>query len=172
MFVRVIVEVMVVHAPLVAPLLLPLGAMGVVTLALSAAFAARARTQPAARAGEVPLRNPFSLTSAVQFALLFAAVLLVVKLAQQHFPGEGYYVVAGLAGLTDVDAITLSMARLVREGGATPRTGVAAIVLASLTNTVVKCGMIVVLGSPGLRRRALLATGLLLPAGLAVVLLF
>jgi uncharacterized membrane protein (DUF4010 family) len=36
-----------------------------------------------------------------------------VKLTQVHFPGGGYYVVAGLAGLTDVDAITLSMAGLV-----------------------------------------------------------
>jgi uncharacterized membrane protein (DUF4010 family) len=172
MFVRVIVEVAVVHAPLVAPLLVPLGVMGVVTLALSALFAARARRQPRARAGHIPLRNPFSLTAAIQFALLFAVVLLLVRLAQQHFPGGGYYVVAGLAGLTDVDAVTLSMAGLVREGGTDPLTGVGTIVLASLANTVVKCGMIVVLGGVGLRRRAVLATGLLLGAGLATVLLF
>jgi uncharacterized membrane protein (DUF4010 family) len=80
--------------------------------------------------------------------------------------------VAGLAGLTDVDAVTLSMAGLVREGGTDPLTGVGTIVLASLANTVVKCGMIVVLGGVGLRRRAVLATGLLLGAGLATVLLF
>ena len=172
MFVRVLVEVAVVHAPLVLPLVLPLGAMGAVTLALATVFAIRARREPPARAGEVPLHNPFSLTAALQFALLFAAVLLVVELAQQHFPGEGFYVVAGLAGLTDVDPVTLSMARLVREGGADPRSGVAAIVLASLTNTVVKCGMVVVLGSAGLRRRAVLATALLLAAGLAVIVLF
>jgi uncharacterized membrane protein (DUF4010 family) len=45
----------------------------------------------------VPLRNPFSLTSAVQFAVLFAAVLLLVKVTQFYFPG-GVYVVAALAG--------------------------------------------------------------------------
>lgn len=171
MFVRVLVEVWVVHAPLVSALLPPLGAMGAVTLASSLILAARSRPQPEPAAPEVLLRNPFSLTAAAQFALLFVAVLLVVKLAQQYAPGEGYYVIAGVAGLTDVDAITLSMARLVREGGTNAQTGVSAIVLASLTNTVVKCGMIVVLAGPGLRRRAVTVTGLLLASGLAILFL-
>jgi uncharacterized membrane protein (DUF4010 family) len=171
MFVRVIVEVAVVHAPLVPRLLLPLGAMGLVTLALAGWFALRSRAH-VAPADEIPLRNPFSLTSAVKFGLLFAAVLLAVKLVQIHFPGEGYYVVAALAGLTDVDAITLSMASVVRDGGADPFTGVASIVVASLANTAVKCGMIVVLASTGLRWRALVATALLLFTGLVVVLVF
>jgi uncharacterized membrane protein (DUF4010 family) len=171
MFLRVIIEVAVVHAPLVAPLLLPMGAMGLVTLALAAWFAARSRTQTTP-AGEVRLRNPFSLSSAAKFALLFAIVLLAVKLVQLYSPGRGYYVVAALAGLADVDPVALSMAALVRDGGADTHTGVAAIVVASLTNTTVKCGMIVVLASPGLRRRALVATALLLVAGLAVVAVF
>jgi uncharacterized membrane protein (DUF4010 family) len=171
MFVRVIVEVAVVHAPLVVPLLLPMGTMGLVTLALAAWFAARSRTHSAS-AGEVPLHNPFSVYSATKFALLFAIVLVAVKLVQLYVPGRGYYVVSALAGLTDVDAITLSMAALVRDGGADAPTGVAAIVVAALTNTVVKCGMIVVLASTGLRRRALVSTALLLLAGLAAVVLF
>jgi uncharacterized membrane protein (DUF4010 family) len=171
MFVRVIVEVAVVHPPLVAPLLIPLGAMGGVTLALAGAQVARGGRGTDTGPDEVPLRNPFSLTSAIQFALFFAAVLVVVKLVQEHFPGEGYYVVAGLAGLTDVDAITLSMAGLGRDGGADARTGVAAIVIAALANTLVKAGMIVVLGGSGLRRRAVLATGAILLAGLAVIVL-
>jgi uncharacterized membrane protein (DUF4010 family) len=168
MFVRVIVEVAVVHAPLVPPLLLPLGAMGLVTLAVAAWFAARSRAHTAP-AGEVPLRNPFRLSSAARFALLFAIVLVAVRLVQLYAPGRGYYVVAALAGLADVDPVALSMAALVRDGGADPRTGVGAIVVASLTNTVVKCGMILILASAGLRRRALVATALLLVTGLAVV---
>jgi uncharacterized membrane protein (DUF4010 family) len=171
MFLRVIVEVAVVHAPLVGPLLLPMGAMGLVTLALAGWFAARSRTRQGAVAGEIPLRNPFSLSAAFRFALLFAVVLLVVKFTQQHFPGRGYYVVAALAGLADVDPVALSMAGLVRDGGAEPGTGIAAIVVASLTNTVVKCGMIMLLASAGLRRRALVSTVLLLLAGLAVLVL-
>ena len=171
MFVRVTVEVAVVHPPLVTPLLIPLGAMGGVTLALAGVQGARGAGGSDTGPDDLPLRNPFSLTSAIQFALFFAAVLVVVKLVQEHFPGEGYYVVAGLAGLTDVDAITLSMAGVVRDGGADTPTGVAAIVLAALANTVVKAGMIVILAGSSLRRRAVLATAAILLAGLAAILL-
>jgi uncharacterized membrane protein (DUF4010 family) len=168
MFVRVVVLVAVVHPPLVGPLLLPMGAMGLATLFLAAVDWLRARNQEAS-ASAIPLENPFSLLSAVKFGLFFAAVLLLVKLAQIHFPGKGQYVVAGLAGLTDVDAITLSMAKLVRGSAAEMHVGVVAIVIAALTNTVVKCGMVMVLGGSALRRQTLLATAVLVAVGIGVV---
>ncbi|MFO1072677.1 MAG: DUF4010 domain-containing protein [Geminicoccaceae bacterium] len=116
----------------------------------------------AATAQSVPLQNPFSLTAAVKFAALFAAVLLLVKLVQVYLPGRGVYGVAALAGLTDVDVITLSMADYARSND--PGTAVRAIMIASLTNTLVKCGMVVSLGGPALRRPVLLATAALLAA--------
>jgi uncharacterized membrane protein (DUF4010 family) len=73
--------------------------------------------------------------------------------------------VAGLAGLSDVDAITLSMAELARQGG-DARTAVGAIAVAAVANTVVKCGLVVALGSPSLRQRLLPATALILAAGI------
>ena len=87
--------------------------MGAVTAGFAAwhyrAGLARARTHARA-AHRSAVRNPFSLTAAIRFGALFAAVLLVVKLAQRHAPEQGVYVVAALAGSVDVDAITLSMA--------------------------------------------------------------
>jgi uncharacterized membrane protein (DUF4010 family) len=55
-------------------------------------------------------------------------VLLVVKLVQTYAPGHGVYFVAALAGTTDVDAITLSMAQYARSGD--PQVAVHAITLA------------------------------------------
>ena len=81
MGVRVVVIAAVVFAPLVRPLLLPFGAMTVVVLGASALFLRRARAQEPATAGEVVLKNPFSLTSAAKFGLLFGAVLIVVAAA-------------------------------------------------------------------------------------------
>ena len=120
--------------------------MGLVTVAL-AWFHYRASAEPTRRhaeAGDVPLRNPFSLTAAVKFAILFAAVLLLVKVVQLHFPGGGVYVVAALAGLTDVDAITLSMAEFAEP--TTRHQAATAVVIAALSNTLVKAGMV---GQPG-----------------------
>ena len=52
--------------------------------------------------------------------------------------------------------------------------GIAAwgIVLAALTNTLVKCGLLLVLAGPSLRARALVATGVILASGIASMLLF
>lgn len=171
MGVRIVVIAAAMFAPLVPPLLAPFGAMTAVTLGASALFLRRARAQEPAAAGEVVLKNPFSLTSATKFGLLFAAVLVVVAAVERYFPGRGYYLVAALAGLTDVDAITLSMAGVARAGGAPVATAVGALVVAALANTLVKCGMVVAIAGPRLRRSILTVTGALLVVGVAAVLL-
>ena len=76
----------------------------------------------------------------MKFALFFALVLVVFKVVQDHYPEQGPLVVAGLAGLSDVDAVTLSMAKFARAGGSA-ETATAAIVIASLSNTLVKCAL-------------------------------
>ena len=96
-------------------------------------------------------------------------VLVLVKGVQIYFPGEGIYIVAALAGLTDVDAITLSMAEYAKVGDAA--VAVDAIVIAALTNTVVKAGMVVMLATRDLRRPILLVTTGLLLAGVGALLL-
>lgn len=165
MFVRVVVAALAVNRDLLGLVVPSFALLALVTAALAWWFyPARALAAGgAATAQSVPLQNPFSLTAAVKFAALFAAVLLLVKLVQIYLPGRGVYGVAALAGLTDVDAITLSMADYARSND--PGTAVRAIMIASLTNTLVKCGMVVSLGGPALRRPVLLATAALLAAG-------
>jgi uncharacterized membrane protein (DUF4010 family) len=172
MFGRVLVEVAVVNRALLPLLLAPILLMGAVALGLAGFFylgRVRAVRHDGSGETEVPLTNPFSLTSAVKFAAFFALVLMVVALVQRYYPGQGLLVVAGLAGLTDVDAITLSMAEYARGGG-DAGTAVSAIVIAALSNTVVKAGMVAVLGGPGLRRHVLLAGAAIVVAGVAVLL--
>jgi len=169
--VRVVVLAGIIHRPLVASLLVPLGAMTVVTLAAVGLLLHRSGTQTLVTRGGVELKNPFSLRSAVEFGLLFAIVLLVVAVARERFPGQGYYVVAALAGLTDVDAITLSMAQLARDGATDLATAAGAMVTATLANTFVKCGIILALGGAALRRPVALVTALVAVAGLLPLLL-
>jgi uncharacterized membrane protein (DUF4010 family) len=164
-FIRVLIEVLVVNRALLPALLPGIAAMTVVAGAFGGWLLHRAGG--AVTAQDVPLRNPFSLTSAMKFAALFAAVLLVVKLAQVHAPETGLYYVAALAGTTDVDAITLSIAQYARTGDA--QVAAHAITIAVLCNTAVKTAMVVVLGTAQLRRSILLATGGILAAGLGAI---
>jgi uncharacterized membrane protein (DUF4010 family) len=117
------------------------------------------------------LKNPFSLTAAAKFGLLFAAVLIVVAGVERYFPGRGYYVVAALAGLPDVDPVTLSMAGLARGGGVDLATAVGALVVAALANTLLKCGIVVATASGRLRRSMVTVTGALVVVGVAAILL-
>jgi uncharacterized membrane protein (DUF4010 family) len=171
MGVRIVVLAAILFTPLVRPLLVPFGAMTIATLAAAFFCLRRGRSEEPAAAGEVVLKNPFSLTSAVKFGLLFAAVLIVVAAAERYLPSQGYYLVAALAGLTDVDAITLSMAGLARNGGVDVRTVVGALVVAALANTVVKCGMVVAAASPRLRRSIVTVTLSVIVIGVATILL-
>jgi uncharacterized membrane protein (DUF4010 family) len=168
---RVVVIVAVLFTPLVRPLLLPFGAMTAVTLGAAVLFLRRGRAEEPAGASEVALKNPFSLTSAIKFGLLFAVVLIVVAAVERYFPGRGYYVVAALAGLPDVDAITLSMAGLARGGGVDLTTAAGALVVAALANTLLKCGMVVATASARLRRSMVTVTGALIVVGVAAILL-
>jgi uncharacterized membrane protein (DUF4010 family) len=167
-FARVLVLAAIVFPPLARGMLLPFGVMALVTAA-AALFLLRRSEAEASRApaGQVPLRNPFSLVSAVQFGLLFAAVLLVMTIVQQRYPTGGAYVVAALAGTSDVDAITLSMATLARDGGTVLHTAALSVLIAVLSNTLVKCGIAAALGGRRLRRYTLMLTAALVALSLA-----
>ncbi len=169
MFVRVVIEVAVVNPALLARVLIPFITMAVTT-AIAVGFlyvySSRIKYPETEPVTDVPLKNPFSLAAASKFGLLFALVLFVVKLTQHYFPAEGLYIVAAVAGLTDVDAITLSMAEYARNGG-DPSLAVSAIVIASITNTIVKCGLVIALGSVFLRRRIIISTIVVITAVLS-----
>jgi uncharacterized membrane protein (DUF4010 family) len=166
MFARVVVEVLVVNSSLVPRLLVPFALMAAASAALAGAFymlGGKFGEAEKPKAREVALKNPFSLTAAAKFGALFAVVLLVVKLVQNYLPGEGFYLVAALAGLSDVDAITLSMAEYGKTGD--PDIAITSIVIATLANTLVKAGMVAMLGTAALRRKIIAGTAAILVAG-------
>ena len=116
--------------------------------------------------GEVkPGSNPFELHEAIKFGLLFGVVVVASKAAQVYFGDAGLYLAAAVAGLTDVDAITLAMASLAQSDAANQQAAARAIVIAVMANTLTKCGMAIGLGSPELRRITLPIAALLLGTG-------
>jgi uncharacterized membrane protein (DUF4010 family) len=172
MCVRIVVEVLIVNRDMVWPVAMPFTVMGATSGVLSWIFYRRGRNAPVVArepGSDVPLRNPFSLTEAAKFAAFFALVMLVVKIVEDRFSGQGMYALAALAGTTEVDAITLSMARYGQAGNV----GVAvnAIIIGALANTIVKCGLVLGLGGPDLRRPVLAATAVFMAAGVVALLL-
>ncbi len=125
------------------------------------------RTPPPEAAGPF-VTNPFRLTEAIKFAAVYALVLLVVEAAGRYLGTWGVVAAAVLAGLTDVDAITLTLAT--GDGGGLPPAAVAGtIALAALSNTVAKAAYAAWLGAPAFRRAMLLVLGAAFVAGLGAV---
>jgi uncharacterized membrane protein (DUF4010 family) len=143
-FVRVIIEIMIAAPGYLNSLLPPLVAM-MFWFGLVAAIMHRiSEKQGQHRSQEQP---PSELKSAVIFGLLYAVVLLLVAAAREHFGDSGLYVVAAISGLTDMDAITISTARLVSTANLDTGTAWRMILLAGLANGVFKIGLVVTLGA-------------------------
>lgn len=171
MFVRVLITVAAVELSLLSSLALPLGVMAAVSLGAVALMAFRDRAHRS-ETGEVKLSNPFELSKALQFGAFFVFILVASRWATDTFGNAGTYLAGLLAGLTDVDAITLTMANLVKSKALEPEVASRTIVIAVASNTVVKGTMAVVLGGWPFARRIVevSAVALVLGLGLAIAL--
>ena len=142
--IRVLFLVAIVERRLL-PLLAPaLGASAVAGLAATVVLHFRNRDLVA---NDFQLPNPFRLGPALRFGLLFAAILLVCELAKRGASEEGLYATGLLAGMAELDAITLSMAHLGGEPGHLA-SAAATILLAFLSNTLFKTTVAGLAGEP------------------------
>ncbi|MDX1380638.1 MAG: MgtC/SapB family protein [Xanthomonadales bacterium] len=169
MFFRVVVEVAVVNFALAKDLVFGLALMGAVSLAISLLL--RRRSQVGARAEVESGRNPFELGDAIKFGALYAVVIFVASVAQRYFGEAGLYLTGALAGLTDVDAIALSMANRALQAPGSAGPAARSIVIAVISNTLVKCGMVIWLGEKSMRRTMLPITAALMIAGIGAAFL-
>jgi len=114
-------------------------------------------------------RSPLRLGAALQMALAFQLVLLLMGLVRTHFGDAGVYTTAALFGTTDVDAITVAMTRMDPGGFAT--VAARAIIVAVASNTLVKLLIAAAIGRGAFRWRVALALGVMLAALVASLLL-
>jgi len=114
----------------------------------------------------VPVQNPLQLQGALLFAGVYALVKLLTKVGLEVFGNAGVYVVSAFSGVADVDAISLSLARLTANEQLMLSVASIAIVVAALSNTVFKTALS--FGARGLGTHVALG---LLPGGLLALLM-
>ena len=150
MFIRVIIEVAVVNTQLLSYVWPSLAAMGLAGLIYAVYLYL---SQSAIDEEELALSNPFELGTAIKFGLIYALVLLAIKTAEMYIGEKGIYLTSIIAGLADVDAITLSISDLTRVGGSIPlESGKFAIIFATISNTLTKGALVFSIGSKTLRK--------------------
>lgn len=168
LFLRVGVAVAVLDASLL-PVLARLLAAPFVVAGISVGLAWRSLTANHAKPSSV--KNPLQLLSAIEMALLFQAVLFAVFYVREGMGESGLMASGFVLGLTDVDALTLSMTRSV-SGGTTVDAACRAIATGIVANALMKAGIAITLGGARFRWHAGLSLVAMAAAGAAGLLLF
>jgi uncharacterized membrane protein (DUF4010 family) len=119
-------------------------------------------------AGTAP-GNPAALKTPLLFGGLYAVMLLLIAAANSYFGHKGVYVVGALSGLTDMDAITLSVTNLVNAGDISGGTGWRVVVVAALANLVFKGSVVVAIGERRLAARVVTGFAAAAAAGVGLL---
>ncbi len=154
---RLVLLTLVLHPPLtlaLLPFVLPPFMVGAIMVWLGVRRV-DARSDSAVLPAE---SSPLRLGSAVLLALAFQAVLLGMAWVRAQFGTRGVLASSALLGLTDMDALTLSMSRLAADDSV--RIAAMAMAIGVLANTLLKLAVVLVLGAGSFRRLA--ALGLLM----------
>jgi len=130
-----------------------------------------ARTPSALHTSDgVEARNPLRLGAALQMALAFQLVLLLMGLVRRQFGDAGVYTSAALFGTTDVDALAVAMTRM--NQGDFAAVAARAIAVGVASNTFVKLIIAASIGRGAFRWRAATALGVMLAALVASLVMF
>jgi uncharacterized membrane protein (DUF4010 family) len=160
---RVAVEIGIVNPALLRGILPVLAVLAFVPLACVAWINLR---RPA---GDVPheveLSNPLQLKAAIVFGLALSVLFIAGRVIERNLGDAGVYAMAAVAGLVDVDAISLSLAdAATRElPQATAQRG---IVIALLVNTAAKAVLAAAIGGRPMLRSATAVLAAALAGGL------
>ena len=104
------------------------------------------RKERGAKVDDTALKaNPLELSEALKLGLLFGVIFGSIGVLQSSFGDSGVYIISFLAGLTDVDAITLSLSQLAKEK-ITQEAAMKGIIIATSVNAAVKLGIAYILG--------------------------
>ena len=147
MYIRVLFEAFVINQKLALTLLLPYTAASLSGLVFVYILYKHSKIDTAINLEDTDIaKNPLQLSEAIKFGLLFGIIYGAINMVENHYGNIGVYIVSTLSGITDVDAITLSLSQLATDQKLTLQTSAAGIVIASATNSLVKLGIIFWMG--------------------------
>jgi uncharacterized membrane protein (DUF4010 family) len=116
------------------------------------------RANPSASHDSAALESPLRLWAALQLTALFQVVLFVILFVQVRWGAQALVATSAFVGLTDLDALTLSLARSTPSSGDLSTTAVA-LVAGILANTCLKLVVAVVAGRGSFRTTTAAALG-------------
>ncbi len=172
LFPRVLIEVGLVNADLLSELMPPIMAM-MMTASLGAVIAWRGALSQAPNPATLTptLKNPLELGAVFRFSLILVVIMVLAQGLQHYWGDLGIYGLAAVSGLADVDALSLSLSKMVGQRQIAANVATQAIVLAILVNTLVKTALAFFIGGRLLGWRVAVVLVPTVVVGMAVALL-
>lgn len=165
MAIRILILVGVVNPALLKALAVPVALLAIVPLVAAGAIVLY--KSPTESAASVELRNPIELGSALFYGGVLSVLFVLIRTVEStEFGRAGIYALAAISGITDVDAVSLSLAQATQRE-LPVSVGVTGILIAAIVNTLVKAAIATSIG--GWRLAKWCATILLAALGLSVL---
>lgn len=162
MFFRILFTVFILFPNLVMKLFIPMVVMGSVGLIFALLIF---KKQKIDHKQEFKVDTPFALKPAFFFAGFYIAIVFLAQAMLYFFGESGVLLVAFLSGIADVDAITISLARLAGDLVISEDLAVLGIVIAAFSNTIVKAGIAYSLGAKKFAKMIFIVFGSMILAG-------
>lgn len=150
LFIRVGVWTALFHTPLFRSLVVYLFLLLLTALGVTFYTHLKGKKLATTPTDTTTLSKPLDLISALVFGGIYLLILLAVSYANNYFGDKGTLISSALAGISDIDAVSISIAKLTGISISLPLAEVA-ILIACLSNTLVKLVLGCYLGSPQLR---------------------
>lgn len=120
---------------------------------------------------EIPQKKPLDLKSALVFGFIYMLISLLVTYANKNLGQSGTLISSAIAGISDIDAITISVSKLAGIK-LDLKTAAIAVLIASVSNTLIKLGIGIYAGSLSLRRHLYLGYGIMFTTAVLSLILF
>lgn len=157
MFIRVLIWTFIFNKILFNALIPGIGLLFISAIGVTLYLFWKGKNKPVQDA-EMPPSKPLDLKGAVVFGIIYVLILLVVSYANENLGDRGTLISSAIAGFSDIDAITISISKLTGES-LELGIGSFAILIAVISNTLVKLGIGIYAGSPTLRKNLLVGYG-------------
>ncbi|MBN7812324.1 MgtC/SapB family protein [Algoriphagus sp. H41] len=167
MFVRVLIWTSIFSEALFQKMLLPIGIVFLAAIGVTLYIYFKRRSKTSENA-EMPLKKALDLKGALIFGLIYTLILLVVSYANENLGTGGTIISSAIAGFSDIDAITISISKLA-GGSLDLRIASLAVLVASISNTLVKMGIGLYAGSKALRKNLSIGYGTVFLVALATL---
>lgn len=167
MIIRVLVWVFVFNRPLFEQVYLAFGIVFLTAIGITLFIyyrQARTKIESTIRQGK-----PLDLKGAMVFGILYTAILLVVSYANETMGERGLLISSAVSGMSDIDAITITVSKLALSG-LNYSIAANAILIATISNTLVKLGIAIWAGSRELRKDLYIGYGAIFISAVLVIL--